>query len=457
MRLELEHRPLLLAFAGLLVGMTASHLWWNAVFILPFVLLPLTRTKRVLPLVAAVGGFWIAPDLQQHENLNTFFEGEARVVTMPRTVGEKFRAEVKTDQGRFVAYFDERMGVSLGDKLTMRANVLPLTEGPQPAGLVGRYDVISVELVSRGNFIWRMALTVRSSFLRFLEGDPDPETKSLIASMCFNLTSGLDSDDWHELRASGTTHIVSTSGLHVLIAGFALLFLLTKSELPRPLQIVLLLVCLLLYGGAAGLRPPIIRAIVMIGVALSAYLFRKGVDLISALSLAGLITLILSPWTAFSIGFQLSMAAVLSLILFGGDVRQSYEGWSGLRIVGEAVKGFAKTAMIVSVAISPLIAYHFGDVPLYSVLANVLIVPFLSVAIIGSLGSWFASWFSSSAGLAILTTVVKPFVMWIDMVIGWTANLPYSTIAFPQFSAYWLVIWYGAFLVLWRPRVRQSP
>ena len=98
----------------------------------------------------------------------------------------------------------------------------------------------------------------------------------------FQLTSGLDSDDWHELRASGTTHIVSTSGLHVLIAGFALLFLLTKSDLPRPLQIVLLLVCLLLYGGAAGLRPPIIRAIVMIGVALSAYLFRKGVDLISA-------------------------------------------------------------------------------------------------------------------------------------------------------------------------------
>jgi competence protein ComEC len=280
-----------------------------------------------------------------------------------------------------------------------------------------------------------------------------PRAAAAVDALCFNVDSDIDRRLQLNLRRTGTIHIVSASGLHIVIVAFALLWLLERLPVPRGLGLALVAAALFLYVGAAGLNPPVIRAAVTAMLVLGAYLFRREPDWLSAMAIAALGCLIARPSSAMEAGFQLSFAVIAGLGLFG---RRFYGGVRALARLWTGFENVAHVALVASVVSAPLVAYHFGMVSVASVLANVLIGFVIAPIVIAALVAQAVSPFSAALAVGLMKLVVEPLSGWFLWVVDSLGQMRWAAVDAPPFSAYWLLPIYAAMLCLWRKRVREA-
>ena len=451
MREELDHRPMVVAFLGLAVGASAFLNPWLGLLLVPL----LAGAKRWGVRAVAIAGFLAAYALFPRVDTTpvadeAFYEGPVEVITMPVSTANSLRCVAARGHQRFLLYVPGDSGVVLGDRLKVRAEVLPFREGMLDSHRsCGVMKAISAPLVlERGSPVWRWGLWVRQSFRALTFRHADPGAGPLLDGMCFSMTAEIPVELRQAMSKTGTTHIVSTSGLHVVLATFALAFVVGAFPVPRWAQVTLMVALLAVYAAAAGLQPPIVRSVLMMLALFSAYMVRRGFDGLSALGFAGSLSLLWAPELVQDIGFQLSVVAVGSLMLFARapDVEAfSLRDWA-LR--------YFEASLVVTLFTAPLLAYHFGTVPLMSIPANMLVVPVLGVVIASALASWALWLVVPAVGVGLLKVSVEPMTGWIGYVVQNLGSLPFASFAVPEFSAWWLLPVYGVGMLVWRPHVR---
>lgn len=453
MRRELEFRPLVLALAGLLLGMSLPYAWWHPLAAIPLVLWLQRKSSRVIVVASVVLGLWLAPPVRPAYIFDrASFVGEVDVLSVPITGRTYMTAIGMADGKRYVLRLAKSADVSMGDRIEIRAQVMPLPEGGgYVRGAIGSLRPVGkINVLSRGSPWWRWGLVIRRSFSGFIHAHMADRPAGIVDALCFNTTADLTSDDYTALRRTGTTHIISTSGIHVVITAWMMFTLLRHLPIPRHYQIGILIALLLVYAGAAGFRPPIVRAVVMSMVALSAYLAMREADGLSALAIAAIGYLILEPTTIMDIGFFLSVTAVAGLVMFTpvpdpGRFRLSE--WIKSAVIG---------SFVASVATAPIIAYFFGEVALISVLANMLILPMVNVAIVAALLAWLTSSVFPPLAVGLLAGPVTWCAEGLLATVHSLSAWPGASIALPAFSPYWMIPIYAGFVLLWRPHVRPA-
>jgi competence protein ComEC len=196
-------------------------------------------------------------------------------------------------------------------------------------------------------------------------------------------------DDW---RDAGLSHLLAVSGQNVmLLMAFALPLLVAARLGPRGRGVALL--CLVaLYVPLAGAGPSLQRAGVMGAAGIAAMTFSRPSSRWYALLLAGAVTLALNPRACGDPGWQLSFIAVAGILIAGRPLA------ARLRVIAQelggppsragplaraAVDGLCEGIAITvaaTLATAPLLAYHFGSVPLASLPANLLALPAVAPA-----------------------------------------------------------------------------
>ena len=203
--------------------------------------------------------------------------------------------------------------------------------------------------------------------------------KAWIYALTLGDRSGLNQDQWRILNNSGTNHLLAISGLHIgLIAAFAYFLarwlwpLAGRAALfiPTPrIAAVVSLFAALVYSGLAGFTIPTRRAVIMLGIVLSLSVFSRITTVSHTLVLALLAVLIFDPFSAMSAGFWLSFTAV-ALIAFAlsakTDDRSSWRRW------GQA-------QWYIFLGLAPLLAFWFQQIPLLSIFANSIAIPWVSL------------------------------------------------------------------------------
>lgn len=355
---------------------------------------------------------------------------------------------------RYSLFLPGDSDVNIGDIIAIRADIVPLRDNahPQRLEIASLRPVRPVERVHKGFMGWKLAMDARRSFISFVQQNSRSSVIGVLNALTFNVTGDLGDEIVQDLRRTGTFHIISASGLHVSIISAALACALLLVPIPRWAQLTILTALLLFYAAAAGFHPPMIRAVAMVLVASFAYAFAREPDALSALALSGVGTLLWEPEAVGSLGFQLSYIAVGFLILFGSEF-MSKEGL-GKRITGRALS-LARASIIATIAISPLLAYSFGEVPLLSVVTNLLVVPVLFVIVVGSLLAWVFSGFLPVAEV-ILKSAVEPLAGWILGVVETAGSWQWGVLKFPTFSPLWLILFYVC-LALWYAPKRKLP
>lgn len=451
MRQAIAYRPML----ALAIALAAALAWhvapWSVLACLPFF-----AFGRTVPfaLVGLSLGLWLAPRPAEGIQDREAVLGELDVVSVPRLQSGSLLFDGVAEGRRWSVTMPGHPDVSLGDCLQITGIGRPLPEASARyaslQGIQGRVTVVRWSTLERGSPLARLSDAWRRSFARFCERYMRPEVAALTEALAVNLDGTLDDATREDLRATGTVHIVSASGLHVYVLAAALTWALSQMPIPRWLQLVALALLLAFYALATGLNAPVMRSIAMALIGLSAYFFRRDGDPLSSLALAAALYLLFRPRGVFDIGFQLSFLTVGGLAAFGPQGRDYPEGL--IPYLLHLTKDGVHLSWIAFLSSAPLIAYYFGTVSLIALPANFLIaaaVPFVVVAsLLAHLVSGF--WLALSVGLIKLVEAVVGYIL---VVIHGLGGLEWAQVALPAIPVGVLVVVYAALALTWRQRI----
>ncbi|BDU16986.1 DNA internalization-related competence protein ComEC/Rec2 [Lysobacter auxotrophicus] len=201
-----------------------------------------------------------------------------------------------------------------------------------------------------------------------------------IRALALGDVRGLDDADWTVLRANGVTHLIAISGFHVgLVAGFFALLVRAgwwlwptlARRVPAPIAAAAgSVVGAGLYTAVAGFALPTVRTALMIAIVAGLRGLRRRLSAAQCLALAAFAMLLVDPLSALSAGFWLSFAGVAWLLWCMPD--------SG----GNAVRDFLSAQGVASLGLLPVAAILFGQASLAGPLANLVAVPWWSLAVV---------------------------------------------------------------------------
>ena len=208
---------------------------------------------------------------------------------------------------------------------------------------------------------------------------------ALWGALMLGQTSALSAQQWRVLAASGTTHLLVISGLHVgLVAGLVMLLmrLLTfpfgiNSSLGLRVGAWVGLGAAIGFALLSGFGLPAQRAVIMLVGLMWGLMWGLQLSFTQRLFIAFFVTLVLQPLSAFSLGFWLSYTAVLALGLV-------WYGYSNQGLRHRIMPLFAAQAAL-SLLVLPVIAIGTGNISLVSPLVNLFLVPLFSLLFIPAL------------------------------------------------------------------------
>lgn len=281
---------------------------------------------------------------------------------------------------------------------------------------------------------WRAPVALARQALRdrILATVPDKRSAGLMAALVVGDQAAVDRSDWDVFRATGVSHLVSISGLHITMfawgAAWLTGWLWRRSRrlclaVPAPSAALLggvLLACA--YAVFAGWGVPAQRTCLMLATV--ALLRLSGArwpwPLVWLLACAAVVAL--DPWALLQPGFWLSFVAVGVLFATdSGAARAEDTGASGR--FGSKVWAMLREQWVITLALAPLTLLLFGQLSVVGLVANLLAIPWVTLvvtplALLGALlpGVWdVASW------------AVALLWQW----LAWLAVLPGAAVVLP--------------------------
>ncbi len=282
------------------------------------------------------------------------------------------------------------------------------------------------------------------SVLRAAMPGDDDLYADLLAGMVFGMYNVQLPDEIIEaFRRSGTLHMMVVSGAHVSLLAGAIIILATGRRVKLPLWAVLLVaIPLIIYALVAGVRASVARSLAMVMLSLVALATGRNYDFPSAISLAAIILCIADTSSPFSVGTQLTFAAVVGVIVF---IPRSRAGESRLRANARSAVGAAFGAWAMTV---PIIAWHFNTLLLIGSLANIAVTP-MRVALlpIGFIAVMLGTiWLPLAVVPCAIGRALTALTLWIVQAFASTPGAALDVFHMPAIGVF---AWYLAVLVVW--------
>lgn len=221
-----------------------------------------------------------------------------------------------------------------------------------------------------------LGLALRSKFTQrvgqVLDHNLGEKGASIMKSIILGQSSQLDEGDGDLFRDLGLSHMLAVSGLHIGIIAGLLGLIFSSLAINKKINIFLTLTLLWIYAYAIGNPNSVLRANLMFSFLLLSSLLHEAYDSINILALSCFILLVFNPLLVFSLGFQLSYLASFFILYLGP------------RLANYLPKSIAGI-MAIQIGLLPIQAYYFNRIPLLSLVANLLLVPTFSLALVLSL------------------------------------------------------------------------
>lgn len=254
----------------------------------------------------------------------------------------------------------------------------------------------------------------------------------LLQGLAVGDTRAIPSEQWRVFSATGTTHLLAISGLHISMiatllawAGAAIVHW-PAAQRRRCNSVrgraIGGLCGAIAYSLLAGMSVPTQRTLLMLCLYFAALWLRRSTSIGHALGVALIGVLLLDPFAPLAAGAWLSFVAVAVILLAAsGRLR-------GAGLLGD----FTRVQMAVSIGLIPVVIGTFGMLSLISPLANVLAVPFFTVLLVPLvLAGSLAAAVSMPAGAVVLGATAR-LLHWCWPALQWLAELPLATWHFPE-------------------------
>lgn len=248
---------------------------------------------------------------------------------------------------------------------------------------------------------------------------PEPEA-ALGAGILLGVRASIAPEINDAFATAGLTHVVAISGWNIAIVT-AIVVALVRPLAHRPGgRWTTSLIAAATVGGyvvLTGASPSVVRAALMAGAMLVGRLGGSRAHAASALALAALVMLLAAPPVLWDVGFQLSLLATGGLIWFGASVERRLHAWPGW------IREPVALTLAAQLTTLPVILVNFERLSLVAPIANVLVVPFVPVAMLCAAVASVAgmvdgavhvpvigttlTWFASGAAWLVLRVIVS--------------------------------------------------
>ena len=306
---------------------------------------------------------------------------------------------------------------------------------------------------------------------------------SVMQTLLLGEKEELDAEVKALYQKNGIAHILSISGLHITLLGMGVYRLLKRLGLPVRAAAVGGAMLLLIYGVMVGMSVSASRAIGMYLLQMLGIFVGRTYDMLTGLGLMALLLVLQEPERLCDVSFLMSFGAVLGICILtpvlSGDGRErdadaelevkgisawlrtvadilgdsAYErnkyreGWrkvayEGIQRMVSAVKGDFAASVGVILFTLPVQLWFFYEIPVYSVLLNLLVLPFMSVVVAGGI-------LSLIPGLGLVGTVDCLILWWYEWVCGRFEELPGAIWCVGRPEIWQIVCYYvGIFLLV---------
>ncbi|HEX7280306.1 MAG TPA: ComEC/Rec2 family competence protein [Solirubrobacterales bacterium] len=201
----------------------------------------------------------------------------------------------------------------------------------------------------------------------------------------------IDEATKEDFRRSGLSHLLAVSGQNVTLLALLAMPLLGVLGIPLRERLLWVLALILVYIPVAGAGPSIQRAGVMGALGVLATLAGRRGSRFYALGVAAVVTLAVDPGVAADVGWQLSFAAVLGILLLAAPLQRGISARLGKGPWRRTLADGLAVTVAATLATAPLIAFHFESLSTTTLAANLLALPAVAPAMwLGMCGAGLA-------------------------------------------------------------------
>ena len=317
------------------------------------------------------------------------------------------------------------------------------TRPDAPIRVVGR---------ARMNPILLAAYALRERMIAFFNRVMPGARGSLMASLLLGDDGAITPEARDAFKRSGLLHVLVVSGAQVGLVLGSVMWLGRALRAPPTLNGVIAAIAVIFFSLMAGWVPSVARAALMAVVGVAALFWRRDRDPHAALALAALVLLASTPLLLFDAGFQLSFAATWGLLYVAPPLAER------LSMLPRGIRTLLSLTVAAQLSVMPLLAYHFLQVSLIGLIANLVVVPLVAVLV----PAGFLAAIAGLAAPALGSLLALPLHPLVDAVSGAAAafsRAPLATVPVAPPSALAFVGFYGGLigLVEWlRGRLRVT-
>lgn len=243
---------------------------------------------------------------------------------------------------------------------------------------------------------------------------------------------------------SGLLHILAASGMNVaFIYGFWVFFM-RRIRAPFKITVLSGMVLVIFYTMMTGMGASVLRAALMLLLILAGKLIDRDAHTISLLSFVATILLIYNPAYINDVGFQLSFIVTFGLLTTANIIFDKYKDSK----IPDFLIGAILIPVVAQIWVAPIQMFYFNTFSTYSIFANILSMPFLSVISFGGFVSSIIAMFAPFTDkICMLFDLILNYVLNILVFISnFFAQLPHSLCTTRHPSIIQIFIYYGIIL-----------
>jgi competence protein ComEC len=310
----------------------------------------------------------------------------------PSAARERYIAKVEragkwNTSGKLLLRLPRGLILPVGSRLDIAARIARNTPSGNPDqfeygaylddhGIPAQASVLSFQLAGLNRDFYYFADRLRWRIIRNLSGHFKESAVQLLAALILGARQDISPDVTRNFQAAGAVHILAVSGLHI---GFVVLLLqfalrpLPQTGRWRLGKLVFILLVLWLFAGISGFSPSVVRAATMFSIIAMGRHLGRDAGTMHAVFASAFLLLAGRPSLLYDVGFQLSYAAVISILLFEPCIRK----WRPRQKLWRYAYDIAGVSLAAQAGTLPLTLFYFHQFPGLFLLTNLLVLPLL--------------------------------------------------------------------------------
>ncbi|MBN2662786.1 MAG: ComEC family competence protein [Bacteroidales bacterium] len=278
---------------------------------------------------------------------------------------------------------------------------------------------------NQGRFLKRTALNWRNKLLLIYQKfNIYGQSYGVLSALTLGYRDEVDPETRQMFADTGAMHILAVSGLHVGIIFMilnSLLAFMSKNKFMILLKSVIIILSLWIFAFIAGLSPSVTRSALMFSMFVIGKLLRRSTSIYNIIFASAFILLIINPLDVFAVGFQLSYAAVLSIVFFQPHI---YKLFVFERNIPDKIWALLSVSIAAQMGTMPIGFFYFHQFPNYFFLTNVLVIPLASIILYLAVLLLAISWIPVLNGaIAFLLKIALKFLL---VGVGGINSLPFA-------------------------------